>query len=137
MTGELGQDDMESLVPEFSPNKPMLNAIQLLMESRECIAACFRTIAASSDKMIMDRLEMELELAGVKNGIGVRLQDFIAATSKHFANTEPRPVSTSLAVAKRVKASKGLETDGHKPLMRNRTGHVVPSATGSTASDTL
>jgi hypothetical protein len=53
-------------------------ALQLLMESSECIAACFRTIAASDDKMIMDKLEMNLALAGVKNGIGVRLQAAIA-----------------------------------------------------------
>jgi hypothetical protein len=53
-------------------------AIALLKESRECIAACFRTIAASDDKMIMDRLEMQLALVGVKNGIGVRLQNFIS-----------------------------------------------------------
>lgn len=53
-------------------------AVQLLKESRECIAACFRTIAASDDRMIMGRLEMELALAEVKHGIGVRLQNFIA-----------------------------------------------------------
>jgi hypothetical protein len=57
-----------------------VDAISLLKESRECIAACFRTIAASDDKMIMDRLEMQLALAGVKDGIGVRLQNFIAST---------------------------------------------------------
>jgi hypothetical protein len=38
---------------------------------------------------------------------------------EHFANTEPRPVSTSLAVAKRVEASEGPERTGNKPLMRN------------------
>lgn len=59
-----------------------LAAIQLLKESRECIAACFRTIAASDDKMIIDRLELQLALAGVKDGIGVRLQNFIAANDK-------------------------------------------------------
>jgi hypothetical protein len=54
-------------------------AIQLLRDSRECIAACFRAIASSDDEMIMDRLQIQLAVAGVKNGIGVRIQDFIAA----------------------------------------------------------
>jgi hypothetical protein len=58
------------------------DAIALLKESRECIAACFRTMAVSSDPMEMDRLEMQLALAGVKNGIGVRLQNFIAANGE-------------------------------------------------------
>lgn len=42
-----------------------------------------------------------------------------APPAQNFANTEPRPVSTSLAVAKRVEASEGPEWTGHKPLMRN------------------
>ncbi len=53
------------------------DALQLLMESRECIAACFRAMSASDDKKIMDRLEMNLALAGVKHGIGVRIQNFV------------------------------------------------------------
>jgi hypothetical protein len=60
-----------------------VDAISLLKESRECIAACFRTIAASDDKMIMDRLEMQLALAGVEHGIGVRLQNFIKASTEN------------------------------------------------------
>jgi hypothetical protein len=53
-----------------------------------------------------------------------------------IANTEPRPVSTSLAVAKRVEAAKGLARDGYKPLMRNRTGEkALPDR--HTASDTF
>lgn len=43
---------------------------------------------------------------------------------KQFANTEPNPVSASLAVAKQGEASEGPERTGHKPLMRN------PSADG-------
>jgi hypothetical protein len=62
------------------------------------------------------------------------IRDAIAQTK--FANTEPRSVSMSPAVAKRAGASEGPERDGHKPLMRNRTA-ASPSPTGSTAGDTL
>lgn len=53
-----------------------------------------------------------------------------------FANTEPRPVSTSPAVAKRAGASEAPERGGHKPLMRNRADDAA-TPTGSTAGDTL
>lgn len=53
-----------------------------------------------------------------------------------FANTEPRPFSTSPAVAKRAGVSEGPERDGHKPLMRNRTA-AAPSPIGSTAGDNV
>lgn len=57
--------------------------------------------------------------------------------AQNFANTEPRPVSMSLAVAKRAKAAEGPARAGYKPLMRNRTGQKMPAPIGSTASDTL
>lgn len=69
--------------------------------------------------------------------ISVKQQQILDALSRvKFANTEPRPVSTSLAVANRVGAAEGPARDGNKPLMRNRAAGV-PSPTGSTASDTL
>src|SRR5947209_3892648 len=52
---------------------------------------------------------------------------------KEFANTEPSHISTPGAVAKCDGASEGPERDGHKPLMRNRTGLETPTPTGSTA----
>jgi hypothetical protein len=52
-----------------------------------------------------------------------------------IANTEPRPVSTSLAVAKRVEASEGPERAGNKPLMRNPSENSHPDR--HTASDTF
>lgn len=54
-------------------------AIELLKESREYIAACFRAMSLSNDVMQIEKLEIQLRLAGLKDGIGVRLQDFIAA----------------------------------------------------------
>jgi glycosyltransferase A (GT-A) superfamily protein (DUF2064 family) len=66
------------LVKSAKTERLLEDAIALLKESRECIAACFRTIAASDDQMIMDRLEMQLALAGVEDGIVARLQNFIA-----------------------------------------------------------
>ncbi len=68
-----------------------LAAIALLKESREAIAACFRVIAVTKeDPTIIARLEFELKRAAVKDGIGVRLQDFIAANEKlsHAAESE-------------------------------------------------
>ena len=52
------------------------------------------------------------------------------------ANTEPRSVSMSPAVAKRAGASEGPERDGHKPLMRNRLSQVVNATAGDTLSPT-
>lgn len=57
--------------------------------------------------------------------------------ANQFANTEPRPVSTSLAVAKQAEASEGPERDGNKPLMQNRSADESRTPTGSTASDTF
>lgn len=54
-------------------------AVELLTESREACAACFRVIAATTDPTIIDRLDAELKMAGVKEGFGVRIQNFIAA----------------------------------------------------------
>lgn len=60
----------------------MNEAIELLKESRECIAACFRTMYQSTDKTEVDRLECEFKISGVKDGIGVRIQDFIKKTEE-------------------------------------------------------
>ncbi len=72
---EEAQDDLEGVLFKLVSRRE--DALQLLMESRECIAACFRAIASSDDKMIMDRLEINLGLSGVKYGIGVRIQNFV------------------------------------------------------------
>lgn len=53
-----------------------------------------------------------------------------------IANTEPSPVSTSLAVANQGEASEGPERAGHKPLMRN-PGEMAAPRQAYTASDTL
>jgi hypothetical protein len=61
-----------------------------------------------------------------------------AIASVKFANTEPRSVSPSPAVAKRIGASEGPERGGHKPLMRNRSEHITSrSPIGSTAGDNI
>lgn len=59
----------------------------------------------------------------------------VPAAAQSFAN-EPGPVSSSLAVAKRVDAAEGPARDANKPLMRKRKARV-PSPTGSNASDTF
>jgi len=56
---------------------------------------------------------------------------------KKFANTDPKRISTSLAVAKCADGAEGPARDGHKPLMRNRTAMKMPTPIGSTASDTF
>lgn len=57
-------------------------AVELLTEAREASAACFRVIAATEDKTITHRLETELRNAGVKEGFGVRMQNFLAEMKK-------------------------------------------------------
>jgi hypothetical protein len=52
-----------------------------------------------------------------------------------FTNTEPRRPDTLLAVVKDAEASKGLDRDGHKPLMRNRYADDGRSPIGNTASN--
>lgn len=66
----------------------------------------------------------------------IALRPLVDPIDREFAKTEPRPVSTSLAVAKRVEAAEGPARDANKPLMRKRTASE-PSPTGSTASDTF
>ena len=57
----------------------LLAAVELLKEMREACAACFRVIAQTEDPTIMERFDAELSKCGVKEGFGVRTQDFIAA----------------------------------------------------------
>ena len=57
----------------------LLAAVGLLKEMREACAACMRVIAQTPDPTIMDRLGVELRKAGVREGFGVRTQNFIAA----------------------------------------------------------
>lgn len=57
----------------------LLAAVELLKENREACAACFRVMAQTHDPTIMHRLNAELSRAGVKQGFGVRTQDFISA----------------------------------------------------------
>lgn len=65
-------------------------AISLLKESRETIAACFRVIAATDDPTITTRLEWELLQAGVENGMGVRIQNWIKAAETISVKSDER-----------------------------------------------
>lgn len=68
-------------------------------------------------------------LALLMIGLEPEISDF-PADGKKIADTEPRPVSTSLAVAKRVEASEGPERAGNKPLMQNpRANIATPTGT--------
>jgi len=100
-------------------------AIALLKESRECIAACFRTIAASDDKMIMDRLEIGLVVAGVKNSIGVRLQNFIAAFSSRSSKAAEQPKDFKCATFDQSEITpeiRALMNEGRRKAEQSETG---------------
>lgn len=74
----------------------------------------FFTNLAGTEVVIALRAKPEPFTQNTGNG-----QMEVPEFSTKIANTEPRPVSMALAVAKRVEASEGPERTGHKPLMRN------------------
>ena len=54
-----------------------------------------------------------------------------------FTKTETKRAATLPAPGQSAESPKGLGRDGHKPLMRNRTGNVSPSPIGNAAGNTL
>jgi hypothetical protein len=72
------------------PSSDLFAAVELLTEAREACAACFRVIAATNDPTITERLDTELKMAGVKEGFGVRIQNFIAANDQRSDTRQVR-----------------------------------------------